>query len=80
LTPVADPYDYGMEGSDSPDAQALVILIDAVYRDWAAMANAMLGTDKSKSGPIRVSVGGVGVGGVRWVLGLLFCIGSSCFD
>jgi hypothetical protein len=73
LTPAVDPYDYGVEGSDSPEAQAFMILMEAAYMDWAVV-NVTLGTSKSKSGAMRS--GGAGAGWVGWVLGLLSCIGS----
>jgi hypothetical protein len=34
LTPVVDPYNVGVEGSESPEAQAFVVMMQAAYSDW----------------------------------------------
>jgi hypothetical protein len=62
LTPVVDPYDYGVEGSDSPEAQMFLILMKAAYRDLAGV-NGTLGMGKSKSGDEGLELGcGCGCG------------------
>jgi len=35
LTPVVDPSQFGQSGSQSPEAQAFVLMMQASYRDWA---------------------------------------------
>ncbi|KZT60763.1 hypothetical protein CALCODRAFT_522895 [Calocera cornea HHB12733] len=39
LSPVVDPYQYPDPGSQSPESEAFVLLLQAAYRDWG-----MLGT------------------------------------
>lgn len=36
LTPVVNPYSYGAQGSDSPEAQAFILELQAAWRDWVA--------------------------------------------
>ncbi|KAG2113578.1 Six-hairpin glycosidase-like protein [Suillus discolor] len=36
LTPVVNPYSYGVQGSDSPEAQAFILELQAAWRDWVA--------------------------------------------
>jgi hypothetical protein len=62
-----NPYNNGIEGTDSPEAQAFVIMMEAAYRDWAAM-NASRATGKSKNTAIQSS-------SVAWVWGSI-CIGA----
>jgi hypothetical protein len=50
-----------VEGSNSPEAQAFVILMEAAYREWA-VASAMVGTGKNKSAAIRGVGRGCGCG------------------
>jgi hypothetical protein len=59
LTPVVSPQDYGIQGSDSPEAQAFVVLMQAAYRDWEAK-NASQPATNAKSVAIRT-------GCVGWV-------------
>ncbi|KIM78044.1 hypothetical protein PILCRDRAFT_824760 [Piloderma croceum F 1598] len=66
LTPVVNPYNNGIEGTDSPESEAFVIMMEAAYRDWAAM-NASRTTSKSKNAAIQHS-------SVAWVWGSI-CIG-----
>lgn len=34
LTPVVNPHNVGAEGSESPEAQAFVVMMQAAYNDW----------------------------------------------
>ncbi|KAG6810557.1 hypothetical protein H0H92_011342 [Tricholoma furcatifolium] len=34
LTPVVDPYSYGLQGSQSPEGQAFVVDMQSAWRDW----------------------------------------------
>jgi hypothetical protein len=34
LIPVVDPYNVGIEVSESPEAQAFVVMMQAAYSDW----------------------------------------------
>ncbi|KAI0314932.1 Six-hairpin glycosidase-like protein [Amylostereum chailletii] len=47
LTPVVNPNSFGDEGSDSPEAQAFVLMMQSAWRDWVAAgavgANGALG-------------------------------------
>jgi len=36
LTPVVDPYSYGVQGTQSPEGQAFVLEMQAAWRDWVA--------------------------------------------
>ncbi|KAK0437610.1 uncharacterized protein EV420DRAFT_162311 [Desarmillaria tabescens] len=36
LTPVVNPHSYGVEGSDSAEAQAFVLLMQSAYEEWVA--------------------------------------------
>lgn len=62
-----NPYDYAVEGTDSPEAQAFVIMMEAAYRDWAAR-NASEASAKSKKNAAGRSIGGGG-GWVWWLVG-----------
>jgi hypothetical protein len=39
LSPVVDPLNVGSEGSQSPEGQAFVLMLDAAWRDWNAASN-----------------------------------------
>ena len=34
LTPVVNPYDYTVQGAQSPEGQAFVLMMQAAWRDW----------------------------------------------
>jgi len=36
LTPVVDPLNIGLEGTQSPEGEAFVLMLDAAWRDWSA--------------------------------------------
>jgi hypothetical protein len=36
LTPVVNPLEYGVEGSNSPEGEAFVLEMQAAWRDWVA--------------------------------------------
>ncbi|KAK0215147.1 Six-hairpin glycosidase-like protein [Armillaria fumosa] len=36
LTPVVNPHSYGVEGSESAEAQAFVLLMQSAYQEWVA--------------------------------------------
>ncbi|KAF8212225.1 Six-hairpin glycosidase-like protein [Mycena galopus ATCC 62051] len=36
LTPVVNPHEYGVEGSDSPEGEAFVLELQAAYNEWVA--------------------------------------------
>jgi hypothetical protein len=36
LTPVVNPYDVGSQGSQSPEAQAFVLELQAAWKEWSA--------------------------------------------
>jgi hypothetical protein len=36
LAPVVNPHSYGVQGSQSPEAQAFVVQLAAAHRDWVA--------------------------------------------
>ena len=36
LQPVVDPLNIGVEGSNSPEGQAFVLMLQAAWRDWTA--------------------------------------------
>jgi hypothetical protein len=36
LTPVVNPHSYGVQGAESPEAQAFVVQMHAAWRDWVA--------------------------------------------
>jgi hypothetical protein len=61
-----DPYDYAVQGAESPEAQAFVLMMQAAYRDWAARNASEASARGAKSGAGR-SVGGGGGGGGGWV-------------
>jgi hypothetical protein len=68
--PVVDPYNYAVEGNDSPEAQAFVIMMQAAYRDWAAMnASQAAAQAHSRSAAIRS-------GSVGWVWLCLITAGT----
>jgi len=39
LTPVVDPYDYPVEGSQSPESEAFVIEMQAAWKDWVHLGS-----------------------------------------
>lgn len=51
LTPVVDPYQYGQEGTNSPEGEAFVLEMTAAYRDWVAAGS------KVANGCMRMSSG-----------------------
>ncbi|KAK0501901.1 Six-hairpin glycosidase-like protein [Armillaria luteobubalina] len=54
LTPVVNPHSYGVEGSDSAEAQAFVLLMQSAYEEWVAD-----GSQGSGALQLRTSVWGV---------------------
>jgi hypothetical protein len=34
LTPVVNPYNIGVQGSQSPEGQAFVVMMQAAWNDW----------------------------------------------
>lgn len=34
LTPVVNPYSYGMQGQESPESEAFMVELQAAWRDW----------------------------------------------
>lgn len=47
LTPVVNPHMYGLEGSESAEAQAFVVQLHAAHRDWV-----LAGSVGEKSGAL----------------------------
>ena len=47
LTPVVNPHMYGLEGSESAEAQAFVVQLHAAHRDWV-----LAGSVGEKSGTV----------------------------
>ncbi|KAK0432611.1 Six-hairpin glycosidase-like protein [Armillaria borealis] len=54
LTPVVNPHSYGVEGSESAEAQAFVLLMQSAYEEWVAD-----GSQGSGALQLRTSVWGV---------------------
>ena len=70
LEPVVNPYNYTLLGSDSPEAQAFVVLMQAAWRDWVStgsIGQVNASTNKS-AGFLHVPLFTTGVG---VILGLL---------
>ncbi|KAG7443858.1 Six-hairpin glycosidase [Guyanagaster necrorhizus] len=66
LTPVVNPHSYGLEGSESAEAQAFVLLMQSAYEEWVAD-----GSQGSGALQLRVSVWGVLLALLAGVVGLL---------
>jgi hypothetical protein len=62
-----DPYDYEVEGTDSPEAQAFVVMMEAAYRDWVARDVSEASSAHSAKSAAGRSIGG-GRGGWVWCL------------
>ncbi|KAH9850434.1 Six-hairpin glycosidase-like protein [Lenzites betulinus] len=64
LTPVVNPNQFGIEGSESPEGQAFVVEMYAAWRDWTAVgspgANGARGLHRA--GALQVMSACVGVG------------------
>ncbi len=54
LTPVVNPHNYGVEGSESAEAQAFVLLMQSAYQEWVAD-----GSQGSGALQLRTSVWGI---------------------
>ncbi|KAK0202286.1 Six-hairpin glycosidase-like protein [Desarmillaria ectypa] len=54
LTPVVNPHSYGVEGSESAEAQAFVLLMQSAYEEWVAD-----GSQGSGAFQLRASAWGV---------------------
>ena len=52
LTPVVNPLQWGVEGSESPEGQAFVLEMQAAWRDWVAG-----GSKGVKNSGVKVAVG-----------------------
>ncbi|KAJ7273725.1 Six-hairpin glycosidase-like protein [Mycena haematopus] len=39
LTPVVNPHQFGVEGSDSPEGEAFVLELQAAYNEWVAVGS-----------------------------------------
>ena len=59
LTPVVNPNEYGVEGQDSPEGQAFVVMMHAAWSDWVnAGAPGANGTTQASGGaPSSLAVG-----------------------
>lgn len=66
-----NPYNISIKGSDSPEAEAFVIMMHAAYRDWTVM-NATRAAAKSKNAAAAAVQSS---SSVVWVWGSL-CIGA----
>lgn len=70
LSPVVDPLSYGNEGSESPEGQAFVLLMESAWRDWRAMSDTPGGGGGVANATDETSAAGrlsqVGRGGGYW--------------
>lgn len=62
LTPVANPYSYSHQGTESPEGQAFVVEMQAAWGDWVAQ-----GSPGANHG-VRLRVG-------SWVTLVAGCVG-----
>ncbi|KAI5477419.1 Glycosyl hydrolase, family 88 [Pseudohyphozyma bogoriensis] len=60
LSPVVDPLSYGQQGTQSPEAEAFVLLMDSAWRDWYAQEGGEI-TEGSTVTSSADSTAGVGV-------------------
>ena len=56
---MVNPHAFGVQGSESPEAQAFVVLMHAAWKDWVKEGS------KGASGAGRVRMG---LDGAGWVL------------
>jgi len=56
---VVNPHAFGVQGSESPEAQAFVVLMHAAWKEWVKEGS------RGASGAGRVRMG---LDGVGWVL------------
>jgi hypothetical protein len=64
LQPVVNPQSFSSLGSDSPESESFVLLMEAAYRDWM---NA--GSHGANAGRRRVSCVGGGLAGALLMMG-----------
>jgi hypothetical protein len=50
LTPVVNPYDTAVQGSQSPEGQAFVVMMQAAWNDWVTNGS------KGANAAVRLSV------------------------
>ncbi|OJA09010.1 hypothetical protein AZE42_07393 [Rhizopogon vesiculosus] len=65
LTPVADPYAYGAQGSDSPEGQAFILEMQAAWRDW--VADGAKGANSAREADPHVFLLGA-IGALPWLM------------
>ncbi|KAG2088566.1 uncharacterized protein F5147DRAFT_726818 [Suillus discolor] len=66
LTPVVNPYSYGVQGSDSPEAQAFILELQAAWRDW--VADGAHGTNSAREARPHVLMIGVILPVLHWLM------------
>ena len=52
---MVNPHAFGVQGSESPEAQAFVVLMHAAWREWVKE-----GSGASGAGRVRMGLDGVG--------------------
>ena len=74
LTPVVNPHSFGVEGRESPEGQAFVVMMYSAWRDWveegavgANGARRVRGDVPSMAVWVGVVLGMMSVG---WVVGI----------
>jgi hypothetical protein len=64
-----NPYNNGIEGTNSPESEAFVIMMEAAYSDWAAMNASRAAASKSNDAAAILS------SSAAWVVWGSMCIG-----
>jgi len=65
-----NPYNNGIEGTNSPESEAFVIMMEAAYSDWAAMNASRAAASKSNDAAAAI----LSSSAAWWVWGSM-CIG-----
>jgi hypothetical protein len=62
LSPVVNPLSFGEVGSQSPEAQGFVLMMQAGYRDWAQAGSKGVSAGVRSAAPLSLATSfGVGV-------------------
>lgn len=56
LTQVVDPYSFSVQGMNSPEGQAFVLLMEAAHRDWVAFSDPIQGVVRLFLQPLRIDL------------------------
>lgn len=63
LAPVVDPLNFAVEGAQSPEGQAFVLMLESAWRDWSAAGRAVTKSSAPTRARVRISTVLLGVVG-----------------